>query len=102
MAEAIATAAREGAGSSVLSSAVDASTRLAEQLIALTPIRETDAGSKRAYLGLGGTDANTVAVAAARHSTGRNGIVAFSGSYHGGHLLPHVNTSGKVDSLPQV
>ncbi|QUY61094.1 aminotransferase class III-fold pyridoxal phosphate-dependent enzyme [Gulosibacter molinativorax] len=85
VAEAISAAARNGGGASVLSSAIDETTRLAEGLIDLVPLRETDRAEKRAYLGLGGTDANTVAIAAARHVTGRSGIVAFRGSYHGGH-----------------
>ncbi|WP_019618709.1 aminotransferase class III-fold pyridoxal phosphate-dependent enzyme [Gulosibacter faecalis] len=104
IADAIADAARAGGGASVLSSAVEATTRLAERLVELVPIREADTACRRAYLGLGGTDANTVAIAAARHATGRQGIVAFSGSYHGGHG-PSLEVSGIAvepgDDAPQ-
>lgn len=81
IADAVAAAARRGAGASVLSAAVTETTRLAQRLVELVPARRAE----RAYLGLGGTDANTVALAAARHATGRAGILSFAGSYHGGH-----------------
>lgn len=81
IAAAVHAAALRGAGASVLSSAVTETTRLAQRLVDLVPVRLAE----RAYLGLGGTDANTVAIAAARSATGRAGILSFSGSYHGGH-----------------
>jgi 4-aminobutyrate aminotransferase len=71
----------EGAGCSVLSSAVAETTRLAERLVKAVPV----ARPERAYLGLGGTDANTAAITAAQKATGRTRIVSFSGSYHGGN-----------------
>jgi 4-aminobutyrate aminotransferase len=81
IADAVHAAALRGAGASVLSSAVSETTRLAQRLVDLVPVRLAE----RAYLGLGGTDANTVAIAVARSATGRAGILSFSGSYHGGH-----------------
>lgn len=81
--EAITHAAQQGAGASVLSSAVGATTHLAQRLLATVPTK----ASERVYLGLGGTDANSVAISAARHATGRDGVVSFVGSYHGGHGL---------------
>lgn len=80
IAEAIARAARNGAGSSALSAAVCETTRLAESLLSLTPIKKPE----RAYLGLSGSDANTAAIEAARRATGRDTVVSFTGSYHGG------------------
>lgn len=81
--EAVSRAITNGAGSSALSSAVTETTRLAERLIEFTPVKLAE----RVYLGLGGTDANSAAIAAVRKATGRKGIVTFSGSYHGGHGL---------------
>lgn len=80
IAEAIAEAAATMSGASVLSAAGARSTRLAERLAALVPVR----GDARVYLGLAGTDANDVAVRGARHATGRERVVAFRGGYHGG------------------
>lgn len=80
IAEAVAGAARTGAGSSVLSSAVAETTRLAGRLVDLVPVRLAE----RAYLGLSGSDANTAVVEAARRATGRGTVVSFTGSYHGG------------------
>lgn len=73
----------EGAGTSVLSAAVTQTTLLAERLLAVTPVRR----GERAYLGLGGTDANSAALAACQRATGRPGILTFAGSYHGGNGL---------------
>lgn len=80
IAEAVSRAARTGAGSSVLSSAVDESTRLAQRLVDIAPVRTPE----RAYLGLSGSNANSAVVEAVRRATNRPTIVSFSGSYHGG------------------
>lgn len=80
IAEAVARAARTGAGSSALSAAVSETTRLAEALLSLVPVKNPE----RAYLGLSGSDANAAAIEAARRCTGRDTIVSFTGSYHGG------------------
>lgn len=80
IAEAIARAARNGAGSSALSAAVCETTRLAESLRSLVPVKKPE----RAYLGLSGSDANTAAIEAARRATGAETVVSFTGSYHGG------------------
>ncbi|MEU8282574.1 aminotransferase class III-fold pyridoxal phosphate-dependent enzyme [Micrococcus luteus] len=110
---AIADAARSMAGASVLSAAGERATRLAERLIELVPVR----GRARAYLGLAGTDANDVALRAARAATGRNRVLAFEGSYHGGlglaqaisglsgraepaALLPYPADASALEALP--
>lgn len=85
---AVSQAIAQGAGSSVLSSAVTETTRLAERLIELTPVKNPE----RAYIGLGGTDANTAAISAAMTFTGRERVLSFEGSYHGGNgLSEHVS-----------
>jgi 4-aminobutyrate aminotransferase len=53
---------------------------LAEDLLALVP----GTGDRRVYFGHAGTDANDVAIRCARAATGRPGVLAFDGSYHGG------------------
>ncbi|WP_291277926.1 aminotransferase class III-fold pyridoxal phosphate-dependent enzyme [Galactobacter sp.] len=81
--DAVSAAAAAGAGASVLSGAMTGTTEFAARLRATVPTR----ASERVYLGLGGTDANSVAIRAARHATGRDSVVSFTGSYHGGHGL---------------
>ncbi|MGJ7539074.1 aspartate aminotransferase family protein [Brevibacterium luteolum] len=80
IAEAVHRAALTGAGSSALSAAVAGTTKLAERLLNVVPVKYPE----RVYLGLSGSDANIAAVEAARRATGRPNIVSFSGSYHGG------------------
>lgn len=76
-------ALRAAPGGSVLSGthpdAVLLARALCERMQVVAPV-----GERRAYLGHAGTDANDVALRAARHVTGRPGIVAFEGGYHGG------------------
>lgn len=76
-------ALRAAPGGSVLSGthpeAVLLARELCERVEVVAPV-----GERRAYLGHAGTDANDVALRAARHLTGRPGIVAFEGGYHGG------------------
>lgn len=71
---------RTGAGASVLSSAVQSTTRLAKTLLDRAPVRNPE----RVYLGLAGTDANATVIRAARANTGRKRVLSFEGSYHGG------------------
>lgn len=76
-------ALRATPGGSVLSGthpdAVLLARALCERVEVVAPV-----GERRAYLGHAGTDANDVALRAARHVTSRPGIVAFEGGYHGG------------------
>lgn len=76
-------ALRRAPGGSVLSGTHPDAVRLAralcERVEVVAPVAD-----RRAYLGHAGTDANDVALRAARHATGRPGIVAFEGGYHGG------------------
>ena len=74
-------ALREPPGASLLSAVSPEPVALAEELIAMIPIRSEDA---RVYLGHAGTDANDVAVRACRHATGRPRMLAFRHGYHGG------------------
>ncbi|GAA1828649.1 aspartate aminotransferase family protein [Pseudonocardia ailaonensis] len=54
--------------------------QLAEALLACTP----GTGERRVYLGHSGSDANEATVRTIRRATGRPGVLAFHGSYHGG------------------
>jgi 4-aminobutyrate aminotransferase-like enzyme len=56
----------------------DAKLRLLERLVALFPER-----GARVMLGLSGSDAVTAALKSAVLATGRSGVVAFEGGYHG-------------------
>jgi 4-aminobutyrate aminotransferase len=80
VAEAIAGAARRPAGASALSAVHPDSVGLAEELLALVP----GSGERRVYLGHAGSDANDVAIRAARAATGKRRVIAFEHSYHGG------------------
>lgn len=76
-------ALRAAPGGSVLSGthpdAVLLARALCQQVEVVAP-----PGERRAYLGHAGTDANDVGLRAARHVSGRRGVVAFEGGYHGG------------------
>ncbi len=74
--EALASPPGAGALSAVHPDAVG----LAEDLLAVVPGN----GDRRVYFGHAGTDANDVAIRCARAATGRAGVLAFQGSYHGG------------------
>lgn len=80
--EAIARAAAEAPGASILSGTHPEAVALAEELLELVPARGT--GERRVYLGHAGTDANDVALRGSRHATGRPGVLAFEQGYHGG------------------
>jgi 4-aminobutyrate aminotransferase len=80
VAEAIAGAARHPPGAGALSAVHADSVGLAEDLLALVP----GSGERRVYLGHAGSDANDVAIRAARAATGKRRVIAFEHSYHGG------------------
>lgn len=83
IASAIARAATDPPGASILSGTHPSAVRLAEELIALVPSR-LPASERRVYLGHAGTDANDVAIRGCRRATGRSRIIAFENGYHGG------------------
>lgn len=78
--DAVTNALRHAPGSSALSAAHPDSVRLAEDLLDATP----GGGDRRVYLGHAGSDANDVALRACRHATGKQRVLAFEHSYHGG------------------
>lgn len=78
--EAVTTALRHAPGSSALSAAHPDSVGLAEDLLALVP----GDGDRRVYLGHAGSDANDVVLRACRHATGKQRVLSFEHSYHGG------------------
>lgn len=67
------------AGVSVLSAASAPAIELAEKLIASFPAPYR----QKVWLGHSGSDANEAAIRAVRRATGRQGIIAFAGAYHG-------------------
>lgn len=80
VAEAVARASRAPAGAGGLSAVHPDSVGLAEELLAIVP----GEGERRVYLGHAGSDANDVAIRAARFATKKRRVVAFEHSYHGG------------------
>ncbi|WDZ75916.1 aspartate aminotransferase family protein [Ensifer adhaerens] len=77
--EAISGAAANPAGASVLSAANGPATALAEKLLAAFP----GSGDNRVWFGHSGSDANEAAFRAVTKATGRSGVIAFVGAYHG-------------------
>ncbi|MCA0273871.1 MAG: aminotransferase class III-fold pyridoxal phosphate-dependent enzyme [Proteobacteria bacterium] len=80
--DAVTRAVADPAGASVLSSANAPATALAERLLALFP----GPHPQKVWLGHSGSDANECALRAARQATGRQGVIAFRGAYHGGTM----------------
>lgn len=80
---AIAAAAANAPGASILSGTHPDAVALAEELLELVPAR-VPGRPRRVYLGHAGTDANDVALRGCRHATGRPGVLAFERGYHGG------------------
>ena len=70
-------------GTGAISSVNPHTVGLAEDLLSRTSTG-ADTADRRVYLGNCGTDANDVALRCARLATGRRGLLAFSGGYHGG------------------
>lgn len=78
--EALARSARNPPGAGALSAVHPDAVLLAEELLALVP----GEGERRVYFGHAGSDANDVAIRSALAATGRDIVVAFEHSYHGG------------------
>jgi 4-aminobutyrate aminotransferase len=66
--------------------------RLAEDLSAIAPMP----GPHRSFFGNSGTEANEAALKLARYHTGRPGIVAFFGAFHGRSMGSLAATASKV------
>jgi len=73
-------AVADPAGASVLSSANASATALAERLLELFKADH----AQKVWLGPAGSDANECALRVARQASGRQGVIAFRGAYHGG------------------
>lgn len=78
--ESVSRAIANPAGASLLSSASTEAMALAEEILALFPASHP----QKIWLGHSGSDANECALRAVRQATGRKGIIAFQGAYHGG------------------
>lgn len=78
--EAVERASTTMAGAGLGSICNPESVALAEELLAIVP----GTGDRRVYLGHSGSDANEAVVRAIRRATGRQRLLAFHGSYHGG------------------
>ena len=76
---AVTEAVSDPAGASVLSSASRPANDLARLLIELFPSE----APQKVWFGHSGSDATETAVRAARQATGKQGIIAFEGAYHG-------------------
>jgi 4-aminobutyrate aminotransferase len=78
--EAVERASTTMAGAGLGSICNPESVALAEELLAIVP----GTSDRRVYLGHSGSDANEAVVRAIRRATGRQRLLAFHGSYHGG------------------
>ena len=70
----------------------DMQVRLAEELAAVVPIR----GGVKSFFGNSGTEAIEAAIKLARYATGRSGIIAFQGGFHGRTLGSLALTGSKA------
>ncbi|HEV7308917.1 aspartate aminotransferase family protein [Ensifer sp.] len=77
--EAISRAATNPAGASVLSAANRPAAELAEKLLTTFP----GSGDNKVWFGHSGSDANEAVFRAVTKATGRSGVIAFVGAYHG-------------------
>lgn len=77
--EAVSRAAANPAGASILSASNAPAVALAEQLLARFPGK----GTHKVWFGHSGSDANEAAYRAITKATGRTGVIAFVGAYHG-------------------
>ncbi|MCR6498009.1 aspartate aminotransferase family protein [Shinella sp. CPCC 101442] len=77
--EAVSRAVANPAGASILSASNGPAVALAERLLATFPGRDTH----KVWFGHSGSDANEAAYRAITKATGRTGVVAFVGAYHG-------------------
>ncbi|WPE23531.1 aspartate aminotransferase family protein [Shinella zoogloeoides] len=76
---AVSAAAANPAGASILSASNAPAVTLAERLLASFP----GAGTHKVWFGHSGSDANEAAYRAIVKATGRSGVIAFAGAYHG-------------------
>lgn len=79
---AVRAAAESGGSASVLSAMHPAAVDLGAALLAAVPA--PDAAPRRVLFGHSGSDVNSAAIAAVRAASGRAGVLAFRGGYHGG------------------
>ncbi|MGG6896457.1 aspartate aminotransferase family protein [Rhizobium sp. BR 315] len=77
--EAVSRAVANPAGASILSASNAPAVALAERLLATFPGR----GTHKVWFGHSGSDANEAAYRAITRATGRTGVIAFIGAYHG-------------------
>ena len=77
--EAVSRAVADPAGASILSASNAPAVALAERLLATFPGH----GTHKVWFGHSGSDANEAAYRAIVRATGRSGVVAFVGAYHG-------------------
>src|SRR5262245_62025938 len=70
----------------------DVQVRLAEELASIVPIK----GGVRSFFGNSGTEAVEAAIKLARYKTGRPGLIAFLGSFHGRTLGSLALTASKT------
>ena len=77
--EAVSRAVANPAGASILSASNAPAVALAEQLLARFPGK----GTHKVWFGHSGSDANEAAYRAITKATGRTGVIAFVGAYHG-------------------
>ncbi len=79
LAEAVSRAIAHPAGASILSASNGPAVTLAERLLATFPGR----GTHKVWFGHSGSDANEAVYRAVTKATGRSGVIAFVGAYHG-------------------
>ncbi len=77
--EAVSRAVADPAGASILSAPNGPAVTLAERLLATFPGR----GTHKVWFGHSGSDANEAVYRAVTKATGRSGVIAFAGAYHG-------------------
>ncbi|MGD9475998.1 aspartate aminotransferase family protein [Shinella sp. G-2] len=77
--EAVSRAVADPAGASILSASNGPAVTLAERLLATFP----DRGTHKVWFGHSGSDANEAVYRAVMKATGRSGVIAFVGAYHG-------------------
>ena len=76
---AVSAAVANPAGASILSASNAPAVALAEKLLARFPGK----GTHKVWFGHSGSDANEAAYRAVTKATGRSGVIAFAGAYHG-------------------
>ncbi|PSJ60258.1 aspartate aminotransferase family protein [Pseudaminobacter soli (ex Li et al. 2025)] len=79
VAKAVSAAVASPAGASILSASNEPAVALAERLLQSFPAK----GDQKVWFGHSGSDANETVFRAVTKATGRKGIIAFAGAYHG-------------------